>query len=66
MRFDRQGNEIADFVLNKPAYREALCWSAGDNFWLRIREHAPWAIADFGAALSTALCRHLYSNCFKT
>jgi 3-isopropylmalate/(R)-2-methylmalate dehydratase small subunit len=50
MRFDRQGNEIADFVLNKPAYREALCWSQATISGCGSREHAPWAIADFGIA----------------
>ncbi len=57
MRYDRQGNEIADFVLNKPAYREAQILVAGDNFGCgSSREHAPWALADFGikAVISTS------------
>ena len=49
MRFDRQGNEIADFILNKDAYRSAEIIVAGENFGCgSSREHAPWAIKDFG------------------
>ena len=49
MRFDREGNEKPDFVLNKPAYREAKIIVAGDNFGCgSSREHAPWALLDFG------------------
>ncbi len=68
MRFDRQGNEIADFVLNQPAYREASILVAGDNFGCgSSREHAPWAIADFGirCVISTSFADIFYSNCFK-
>jgi 3-isopropylmalate/(R)-2-methylmalate dehydratase small subunit len=68
MRFDRQGNEIADFVLNKPAYRQAQILVAGDNFGCgSSREHAPWALADFGikAIISTSFADIFYSNCFK-
>ena len=68
MRFDRQGNEIADFVLNKPAYREASILVAGDNFGCgSSREHAPWAIADFGirCVISTSFADIFYNNCFK-
>ncbi|HSG37232.1 MAG TPA: 3-isopropylmalate dehydratase small subunit [Paracoccaceae bacterium] len=68
MRFDRQGNEIADFVLNKPAYRQAQILVAGDNFGCgSSREHAPWALADFGikAIISTSFADIFYNNCFK-
>ena len=68
MRYDRQGNEIADFVLNKPQYREAEILVAGDNFGCgSSREHAPWAIADFGikAIVSTSFADIFYNNCFK-
>ncbi|SPH22854.1 3-isopropylmalate dehydratase small subunit 1 [Ascidiaceihabitans donghaensis] len=68
MRFDRQGNEIADFVLNKDAYREAEIIVAGDNFGCgSSREHAPWAIKDFGirCVISTSFADIFYNNCFK-
>ncbi len=68
MRFDRQGNEIPDFVLNKPQYREAQILVAGDNFGCgSSREHAPWAIADFGikCVISTSFADIFYNNCFK-
>jgi hypothetical protein len=49
MRYDDDGNEIADFVLNQPAYRDAQILVAGDNFGCgSSREHAPWALLDFG------------------
>ena len=49
MRYDDDRNEIETFVLNQPAYREAQILVAGDNFGCgSSREHAPWAIADFG------------------
>jgi 3-isopropylmalate/(R)-2-methylmalate dehydratase small subunit len=68
MRYDRQGNEIADFVLNKPAYRQAQILVAGDNFGCgSSREHAPWALADFGikSVISTSFADIFYNNCFK-
>lgn len=68
MRYDREGNEIADFVLNKPAYRAAQIIVAGDNFGCgSSREHAPWALADFGikAVISTSFADIFYNNCFK-
>ncbi|WP_417272841.1 3-isopropylmalate dehydratase small subunit [Celeribacter halophilus] len=68
MRYDRQGNEISDFVLNKPQYRNAEILVAGDNFGCgSSREHAPWAIADFGikCVISTSFADIFYNNCFK-
>ncbi|MFL4469236.1 3-isopropylmalate dehydratase small subunit [Tateyamaria armeniaca] len=68
MRFDRQGNEIPDFVLNQDAYRNAEILVAGDNFGCgSSREHAPWAIKDFGirCVISTSFADIFYNNCFK-
>jgi 3-isopropylmalate/(R)-2-methylmalate dehydratase small subunit len=68
MRFDREGNEKPDFVLNKPAYREAKIIVAGDNFGCgSSREHAPWALLDFGirCVISTSFADIFYNNCFK-
>ena len=68
MRFDRDGNEIEDFVLNKPAYRDAQILVAGDNFGCgSSREHAPWALLDFGirCVISTSFADIFYNNCFK-
>jgi 3-isopropylmalate/(R)-2-methylmalate dehydratase small subunit len=68
MRFDRQGNEIADFVLNQPQYRETEILVAGDNFGCgSSREHAPWALKDFGikSVISTSFADIFYNNCFK-
>jgi len=68
MRFDAEGNEIPDFVLNKPAYRTAEIIVAGDNFGCgSSREHAPWALLDFGirCVISTSFADIFYNNCFK-
>lgn len=68
MRFNRDGTEIEDFVLNQPQYREASILIAGDNFGCgSSREHAPWAIADFGikCIVSTAFADIFYNNSFK-
>ena len=68
MRFDREGNEVEDFVLNKPAYREAEILVAGDNFGCgSSREHAPWALLDYGirCVISTSFADIFYNNCFK-
>ncbi|MEN8894816.1 MAG: 3-isopropylmalate dehydratase small subunit [Yoonia sp.] len=68
MRYNLDGTEIADFVLNQPAYREASILVAGDNFGCgSSREHAPWAIADFGirCVISTSFADIFYNNCFK-
>ncbi|MEP3055935.1 3-isopropylmalate dehydratase small subunit [Ascidiaceihabitans sp.] len=68
MRYDEDRNEIADFVLNKDAYRDAEIIVAGDNFGCgSSREHAPWAIKDFGirCVISTSFADIFYNNCFK-
>ena len=68
MRYDRQGNEIADFVLNQPQYRAAEILVAGDNFGCgSSREHAPWAIKDFGirCVIAPSFADIFYNNCFK-
>ena len=68
MRYDRNGNEIANFVLNKPQYRNAEIIVAGDNFGCgSSREHAPWALLDFGirCVISTSFADIFYNNCFK-
>ncbi len=68
MRFDTEGNEKADFVLNQTAYREAKILVAGDNFGCgSSREHAPWALLDFGirCVISTSFADIFYNNCFK-
>lgn len=68
MRYDDDGNEIADFILNQPAYRKAEILVAGDNFGCgSSREHAPWAILDFGirCVISTDFADIFYNNCFK-
>jgi len=68
MRYDRQGNEIDDFILNQAPYRKAQIIVAGDNFGCgSSREHAPWALMDFGikAVISTSFADIFYNNCFK-
>jgi 3-isopropylmalate/(R)-2-methylmalate dehydratase small subunit len=68
MRYDRDGNEVADFVLNQPAYRDAQILVAGENFGCgSSREHAPWAIKDFGIScvIAPSFADIFYNNCFK-
>jgi len=68
MRFDEDGNENPDFVLNKPAYRNAKILIAGDNFGCgSSREHAPWALLDFGirCIIAPSFADIFYNNCFK-
>jgi 3-isopropylmalate/(R)-2-methylmalate dehydratase small subunit len=68
MRYDDKGNEKPDFVLNKPAYRKTEVLVAGDNFGCgSSREHAPWAIKDFGirCVISTSFADIFFNNCFK-
>lgn len=67
-RFNEDGSEKPDFVLNKPAYRNAEILVAGDNFGCgSSREHAPWALLDFGirCVISTSFADIFYNNCFK-
>ena len=68
MRYTTDGAEIADFVLNKPAYRNAQILVGGDNFGCgSSREHAPWALLDFGirCVIAPAFADIFYNNCFK-
>ena len=68
MRYQDDGSENPDFVLNKPQYREAEILVAGDNFGCgSSREHAPWAIKDFGirCVISTSYADIFFNNCFK-
>ena len=68
MRYLDDGSENPEFVLNKPAYRNAKILVAGDNFGCgSSREHAPWALLDFGvrAVISTSFADIFYNNCFK-
>ena len=68
MRYTADGSENPDFVLNKPAWREAQIIVAGDNFGCgSSREHAPWALLDFGirCVISTSFADIFYNNCFK-
>ncbi|MFV0244769.1 MAG: 3-isopropylmalate dehydratase small subunit [Qingshengfaniella sp.] len=68
LRFDAEGQEIPDFVLNQPAYRKAEILVAGDNFGCgSSREHAPWALLDFGirCVIAPSFADIFYNNCFK-
>ena len=68
MRFEPDGREKPDFILNKDPYRDAKIIVAGDNFGCgSSREHAPWALLDFGirCVISTSFADIFYNNCFK-
>ena len=68
MRYNLDGSEIPGFVLNQPAYRHAALIIAGDNFGCgSSREHAPWALLDFGirCVIATSFADIFYNNCFK-
>ena len=68
MRYDQEGNEIEDFVLNQPAYREAQILVTGENFGCgSSREHAPWALLDFGirCVIAPSFADIFFNNCFK-
>ncbi|MEQ9814405.1 MAG: 3-isopropylmalate dehydratase small subunit [Azospirillaceae bacterium] len=67
MRFDEKGNKV-DFVLDQPAYRNAQILVAGENFGCgSSREHAPWALLDFGirCVIAPSFADIFYNNCFK-
>ncbi len=68
MRYDEEGNERPDFVLNQPAYRNAEVLVAGENFGCgSSREHAPWALLDFGirCVIAPSFADIFFNNCFK-
>ncbi len=68
MRYNDDGSENPDFVLNKPAYRKAEIIVAGENFGCgSSREHAPWALLDFGirCVIAPSFADIFYGNCFK-
>ena len=68
MRYTQEGQELPEFVLNKPAYRKSQILVTGDNFGCgSSREHAPWALLDFGirCVISTSFADIFYNNCFK-
>lgn len=67
-RFDEQGREMPEFVLNRPEYKGAGVLVAGDNFGCgSSREHAPWALMDFGirCVISTSFADIFHNNCFQ-
>jgi 3-isopropylmalate/(R)-2-methylmalate dehydratase small subunit len=67
-RFDGEGRERPDFVLNRPEYKGVGVLVAGDNFGCgSSREHAPWALMDFGitCVISTSFADIFYNNCFQ-
>ena len=68
LRFNPDGTEKPEFILNQPPYRDAEILVAGDNFGCgSSREHAPWALLDFGirCIVSTSFADIFYNNCFK-
>ena len=68
MRYDDDGNEINDFILNQDRYNKSKMLIAGKNFGCgSSREHAPWALLDFGitCVISPSYADIFYSNCFK-
>ena len=68
VRYNDDGSEVVEFVLNKPAYREARLLVAGANFGCgSSREHAPWALSDFGirCVIAPSFADIFYNNSFK-
>jgi 3-isopropylmalate/(R)-2-methylmalate dehydratase small subunit len=68
MRYDTDGNEIPGFVLNQPAFRDAEILVTGENFGCgSSREHAPWALLDFGirCVIAPSFADIFFNNCFK-
>jgi 3-isopropylmalate/(R)-2-methylmalate dehydratase small subunit len=68
MRYDDNGNEIKDFILNQEPHNKSKILITGKNFGCgSSREHAPWALLDFGitCVISSSYADIFYSNCFK-
>jgi len=68
LRYDDAGKEISEFVLNQPAYRDAKILVTGENFGCgSSREHAPWALLDFGfrCVIAPGFADIFYNNCFQ-
>ncbi len=68
LRYNEDGSDNPDFVLNKPAYKDTEILVAGENFGCgSSREHAPWALLDYGirCVISTSFADIFYNNCFK-
>ena len=68
MRYDQNGKEIEDFILNNSPYNNSKILIAGKNFGCgSSREHAPWALMDFGitCVISSSYADIFYNNCFK-
>ena len=68
MRYDEKGNLIENFILNKKPFNESKILLAGKNFGCgSSREHAPWALLDFGikCVIATSFADIFYNNCFK-
>ena len=68
MRYDDNGNEIKNFILNQEPYNQSKILITGKNFGCgSSREHAPWALLDFGitCVISSSYADIFYSNCFK-
>ena len=68
MRYDNQGKEVDDFILNQNPFNNSKILITGKNFGCgSSREHAPWALLDFGitCVISSSFADIFYSNCFK-
>ena len=68
MRYDSNGNEIKDFILNQKPFNKSKILITGKNFGCgSSREHAPWALLDFGVTcvISSSYADIFYNNCFK-
>jgi 3-isopropylmalate/(R)-2-methylmalate dehydratase small subunit len=68
MRYDDNGNEIKNFILNQHPYNKSKILITGKNFGCgSSREHAPWALLDFGitCVISSSFADIFYNNCFK-
>lgn len=68
LRYEADGTEKRDFILNQDNYRDSSIIVAGDNFGCgSSREHAPWALRDYGirSIISTSFADIFYNNCFK-